>query len=233
LAGPTEDLTIKPELLTDPHLQRPAHDSVEVAWVTEFTGRGHWLLQGADVAPIAEPDPAPIAAGAEDVVPADLDVRVTKASSIPLLHLREDGDSKPPVDAPYGPIERPLRRHAAWAEGLRPGEGVLYRVLSLDDAGRPVLSDVFTLGPKQRPGQAVKILLTSDYQTLPMTPANLQQVEETVGQVDASSSSAIWSISRIAPPSGSTMPAGSPSSRPARLADAYNAAVPRKVAEAA
>jgi hypothetical protein len=184
-AGSAEDLLIKPQLLTDPYLQRPTQDSVEVAWVTEFTGQGHWLLLGSDVARIAEPDPARIAHGPADVVPADLDVRMTKASSIRLSRMREDGDSKPPVDAPEGPIERPLRRHAARAEGLRPGERVPYRVLSLDDAGRPVLSDVFTLAPKPPPGQAVKILLTSDHQTLPMTPANLQKVEETVGRVDA------------------------------------------------
>lgn len=184
-AGSAEDLPIKPQLLTDPYLQRPTHDSVEVAWVTQFTGQGHWLLLGADVARIAEPDPARIADGPADVIPAALAVRVTEASTMRLSRMREDGDSKPPVDAPDGPIERPLRRHAARAEGLRPGERVPYRVLSLDDAGRPVLSAVFTLAPKPPPGQAVKILLTSDHQTLPMTPANLQKVEETVGRVDA------------------------------------------------
>ncbi|MBK1646178.1 hypothetical protein CKO25_16300 [Thiocapsa imhoffii] len=183
--GSAEDLPIKPQLLTDPYLQRPTHDSVEVAWVTEFTGKGHWLLFGSDAARIAEPDPARIADGPADVIPADLAVRVTAASTGRLSRMREDGDSRPPVDAPDGPIERQLRRHAARAEGLRPGERVPYRVLSLDNTGRPVLSDVFTLAPKPPPGQAVKILLTSDHQTLPMTPANLQKVEETVGRVDA------------------------------------------------
>jgi hypothetical protein len=184
-AESAEDSSIKPQLLTDPYLQRPTHNSVEVAWVTEFTGKGHWLLVGSDIARIAAPDPARIADGPADVIPADLAVRVTQASTTALSRMREDGDSCPPVLGPDGPIERPLRRHAARAEGLRPGERVPYRVLSLDDRGRPVLSDVFTLAPKPPPGQAVKILLTSDHQTLPMTPANLQKVEETVGQVAA------------------------------------------------
>ncbi len=182
IAEPTEDQPITPELLTDPYLQRPTNDSVEIAWVTEFAGRRHWLLYGADVADIAAEELARLAEHPRDT---DLAVRVSEAQTIRLSRMREDGDSRPPADSPSGPVERPLWRHAARADGLRPGERVPYRVLSLDDSGRTVPSDVFTLAPKPPPGQSVKILLTSDHQTLPMTPANLQKVEETLGRVDA------------------------------------------------
>ncbi len=185
IAGPAEDQPITPELLTDPYLQRPTDDSVEIVWVTEFPGRRHWLLYGADVAEVAVEDLVRLSEGPRSTVGAARAVRVSEARTIRLSRMREDTDSRPPADAPNGPVVRPLWRHAARAEGLRPGERVPYRVLSLDDAGRPVLSAVFTLAPKPLPGQAVKILLTSDHQTLPMTPANLQKVEETVGRVDA------------------------------------------------
>ncbi|WP_296698309.1 metallophosphoesterase family protein [Thiocapsa sp. UBA6158] len=182
IAEPTEDQPITPELLTDPYLQRPTDDSVEIAWVTEFAGRRHWLLYGADVAEVAVEDLVRLA---EDPRGAELAVRVSEAITVRLSRMREDGDSRPPADSPNGPVERPLWRHAARADGLRPGERVPYRVLSLDDSGRTVPSDLFTLAPKPPPGRSVKILLTSDHQTLPMTPANLQKVEETLGRVDA------------------------------------------------
>jgi hypothetical protein len=181
-ARTAEDLPVTPGLLTDPYLQRPTDDSVEVAWITEFPGRRHWLLYGAHVADIAAEDLRRLS---EDPRGADRAFRVSEAETMRLTRMREDGDSHPPANAPNGPVERLLWRHSARADGLRPGERVPYRVLSVDDAGRAVASGVFTLAPKPPTGQAVKILLTSDHQTLPMTPANLQKVEETIGQVDA------------------------------------------------
>jgi hypothetical protein len=86
-----------PGLLTDPYLQRPTDDSVEVAWVTEFPGRRHWLLYGADVANIAVEDLVRLS---EDPRGAELAVRVSKAQTVRLSRMREDGDSHPPADAP-------------------------------------------------------------------------------------------------------------------------------------
>jgi hypothetical protein len=179
----------EPTLLTDPYLQRPTERSVQVAWVTEFEGRRHLLLYGPGVDRLKARDIDRIAEGRPGLFGRRIGLRVAVADTILLSRMREDAESRladgPPEGMQEGPVHRPLWRHAAEATGLRPGRRVPYRVLSIDDQGRRVLGDVFTLAPKPARRQDMKILLTSDHQTLPMTPANLQKVEETVGTVDA------------------------------------------------
>jgi hypothetical protein len=189
LAISAQARSAEPALLTDPYLQRPTDRSVQVAWVTEFAGRRHLLLYGPAISRLTERDLDRIAKGRFGLFGRHIGLRIVVAETIPLSRMREDAESRLPdgplADPPSGPVERPLWRHAAEARGLRPGRRVPYRVLSVDDEGRSVLSEVFRLAPKPTRGQAVKVLLTSDHQTLPMTPANLQKVEETVGPVDA------------------------------------------------
>jgi len=148
-------------LLTDPFLQLPTEDGVHVVWFTEFEGSNHSLTYGEN-----------------------LDMTV-EASTMKMSRLAEDPDSwHPELDfESYTP--RDVWRHEAYADGLTQGERVPYFVSSIDDDGIEIVSETFSLSPLPAQGQALKILLTSDHQLMPMTPANLQIMMETVGQVDA------------------------------------------------
>lgn len=147
-----------PALLTDPFLQAPTESSVRVAWFTEFEGSDHHVTYG----------------------PSDT---VVTATTVQLSRTREDAQSHTAQD--YEEVtERPIWRHEAEIIGLRPGLQVPYSVSSTNDSGTTINSDRFTLSASPPPGQPLQILLTSDHQLMPMTAANLQKVEETIGQVD-------------------------------------------------
>lgn len=145
-------------LLTDPFLQAPTDSSVQVVWFTEFEGRNHQVIYGP----------------MKDVV---------SATTTQLSRTREDAQSNTPQ--PYEQVtDRPIWRHEAKINNLRPGLQAPYSVSSTNDDGIRIQSDQFYLSPLPPAGQALKILLTSDHQLMPMTAANLQKVEETIGQVD-------------------------------------------------
>lgn len=153
-------------LLTDPFLQHPSEDGVHVVWFTEWQGRQHLVHYGQN-----------------------LDMQV-KASSRMLSRMAEDADSRigqsreiKTGDNSVSPRE--IWRHEAYIQDLRQGERVRYYVKSVDQRGTEVKSRVFSLQPSPKPGQPLKILLTSDHQSKPMTAANLEMVEKTVGVVDA------------------------------------------------
>jgi hypothetical protein len=153
-------------LLTDPFLQLPTADSVHVVWLTEFAGSEHFVQYGSN-----------------------LD-QTTIAQTTQLSRVREDQRSRVGEQEEDGqvyrqPTERQIWRHEAEVQGLTPGQRVPYRVGSMRDSGRIEWSDRYTLAAAPAPGQPLKILLTSDHQLMPMTPANLQKVTETIGQVDA------------------------------------------------
>lgn len=139
--------------LTDPFLQRPTKDSVNVVWFTEGKGKNHYVLFGESLEQKAI------------------------AKSAPLSRVR-DGQSK-------NFQRRNIWRHEAIVPGLAPGKRVDYASVSEDDEGKSLRSKTYSLAPLPETGSAVKILLTSDHQLKSMTPANLQKVVETVGQVDA------------------------------------------------
>ncbi|NEE03406.1 metallophosphoesterase family protein [Phytoactinopolyspora halotolerans] len=166
------------ELLTEPYLQLPEEDSVNVTWMTEFEGRSHVVLVGERVDELNSGQLRAAAGGARisgiDVFPAD---------TAKLSQMAEDAASAIP-DAPDEVTPRDVYRHEATVTGLEPGVRIPYRVVSLART-RPVASDTYTLTPSPRNGDDLKILLTSDHQLKANTPANLQQVAETVGQVDA------------------------------------------------
>ncbi|NDJ62493.1 MAG: metallophosphoesterase [Chloroflexi bacterium] len=151
-----------PTLLTDPFLQLPTEDGVHVVWFTEFEGSNHTVTYGSSLDMTAE------------------------AETIKMSRLAEDQGSRLPggveLEA-YTP--RDVWRHEAYVSGLAQGERVPYFVSSTADDGTEITSEEFTLAPLPAPGQPLRILLTSDHQLMPMTAANLQIVEETVGRVDA------------------------------------------------
>ena len=156
---PTQPTAMPPQvtLLSDPFLQTPTESSVRVVWFTEFEGRDHQVIYG----------------------PTD---QTVDATTTLLSRTREDARSN--TEQPYEAVtRRPIWRHEAQINNLSPGVRVPYSVSSTDN-GTTVRSDQFSLSPLPLPGEPLKILLTSDHQLMPMTAANLQKVEETIGQVD-------------------------------------------------
>ena len=159
------DLSASPvpvELLTDPFLQLPTTSSVNVVWFTEFEGTEHWVEYGEG--------------------------QRVEANGRRLSQVYEDGDSQVKGQSYSELMPREVWRHEATVNGLRAGERLSYRVISRntneEDGQAEAVSDFFSLTAAPAKGQPLKILLTSDHQLNPMTPANLQKVEETVGRVD-------------------------------------------------
>ncbi|MEL6469148.1 MAG: metallophosphoesterase [Cyanobacteria bacterium J06623_4] len=153
---PTQDA---PTLLTDPFLQRPTPSSVQVVWFTEFKGTSHAVEYGDGLS--------------------------VAATTNQLSRTREDSDSQVQGRAFPELTDRSIWRHEATVTDLEPGDRPTYRVVSQHANGQSALSDFFTLSAAPAPGQPLQILLTSDHQLKPLTPANLQKVEETIGRVDA------------------------------------------------
>lgn len=155
-----------PHLLTEPFLQRPTANAVQVVWFTEFAGSSHRVEYGANFSQVAE------------------------ATTVQLSRMREDAKSRVGSQTEDGqlyskPVMRNIWRHEAEVSGLTPGVRLPYRVFSMNEKGLGIRSAGYNLAALPRPDRGLKILLTSDHQLMPMTPANLQKVEETVGTVDA------------------------------------------------
>jgi hypothetical protein len=158
-------MTSAPQLLTDPFLQLPTATSVQVVWFTEFAGVNHIVTYGENLKQTA------------------------RASTTKLSRTREDQQSRVASQNQDGqvyqkPVQRDIWRHEAEVTGLTPGVRVNYRVTSVQEDGKSVDSDVFSLAATPKSDTPLKILLTSDHQLKPMTAANLQKVVETVGRVD-------------------------------------------------
>lgn len=181
-AGAAEE---SPTLLTDPYLGAPGRTSTSVAWVTEWAGERHRVLVGDGVGELSDDDLARLAEGVTLRGRTARGVRVHDAETTAFSRTREDAASQVPGQTYTGITDRPLWRHEVEVSRLRPGARVPYRVLSVADGGAWTASDVFSLAPLPRHRQAQQILLTSDHQLMPNTPANLQSVVDTVGQVDA------------------------------------------------
>ncbi|HIK05559.1 MAG TPA: metallophosphoesterase [Trichormus sp. M33_DOE_039] len=154
------NMTSAPQLLTDPFLQLPTENSVRVVWFTEFAGQQHQVTYGENLQQTAI------------------------AATTKLSRTREDQNSRINNQSQQ-PVQRHIWRHEAEVNGLTSGVRVNYRVTSTREDGQTISSNVFTLAPKPQPNTPLKILLTSDHQLKPMTPANLQKVVETMGRVDA------------------------------------------------
>lgn len=170
------------DLLTDPFLQLPGETDVHVVWNTEFPGDANVVLVGDGVADL---DATELAAAATGTPPTG--VEVFSATTAQYSRLAEDAESHIPDDAkPPADVIAPraVWRHEALVTGLEHGARQPYRVVSVAD-GEIAGSRTFTLAPAARPGDPIRILLTSDHQAMPNTPANLQMAAETLGRLDA------------------------------------------------
>lgn len=146
-------------LLSEPFLQLPRANSVNVVWFSNFAGTSHRVSYGEG--------------------------REVGARTTQLSRMMEDAASAQLGRNYQGLSERPVYRHEATVSGLRQGQRLDYQVTSIDDSGRRHRSDRYTLGPAPAKGQPLKILLTSDLQLKKNVAANYQKVVETVGRVDA------------------------------------------------
>ena len=144
--------------LSEPFLQLPTKNSVNVVWFTEFPGEHHFVKYGSE-----------------------LEKQVT-ATTTKLSRVREDRESY--LEVPPDKSWRDIWRHEAVVDGLTPNQRIPYQVVSIQQQ-QPITSKVFSLASQPTPETALKILLTSDHQLMPMTTANLEQVVKTVGRVDA------------------------------------------------
>ncbi len=159
-------MTSAPTLLSDPFLQLPTPNSVNVVWFTEFAGTRHAVSYGKKLE------------------------RTVIARTTELTRTREDAGSKVGRQVGDGTVypqtkSRPIWRHEATITGLSPNLRVPYRVTSLTKQNQTITSKTFSLAASPAEGKPLKILLTSDHQLMPMVTANLQKVAETVGRVDA------------------------------------------------
>ncbi|NET75653.1 metallophosphoesterase [Okeania sp. SIO1F9] len=155
-----------PQFLTDPFLQAPTENSVQVVWFTEFPGKGHFVVYGENLNQVIEANTTKLSRTREDQ-----DSRVGKQTEKGLIYQQ--------------PIMRNIWRHEAKVIGLTPNISVPYRIISEKENGENMRSKIFTLAAKPTPGRPLKILLTSDHQLKPMTSANLQKVTETFDKLDA------------------------------------------------
>jgi hypothetical protein len=153
-------------LLTDPFLQLPTANSVNVVWFTEFAGTKHIVSYGQTL------------------------LQTAIARTTQLSRTREDARSRVGTQIADGQVypqtqNRPIWRHEATITGLSPNLRVPYRVTSFTSTGLEIASKTFSLAASPPIGRSLKILLTSDHQLMPMITANLQKVVETCGRVDA------------------------------------------------
>lgn len=172
------------ELLTDPFLQLPERNSVEVAWFTEFAGDAHHVLVGERVAALSEAD-------LRDAIARNggPDVEVFPAESVQLSRVAEDPASQLPAGSKpvTGIEERQVFRHHATVN-VPGAQRLPYRVVSTrgdELAG----SGTFSLRGALEPGDPAVILLTSDLQLQVNTAANLELAARTItkelGPIDA------------------------------------------------
>ena len=187
-------------LLSDPFLQLPKQGSVNVVWFTNFEGSEHFVMYGDKKDQRANATTTKLSSMALSETPG----AKAKATSVwrhevALLSTPSHGNHVKYTcfDASMqdGVIcvcvhnyirNPPYPRLQATASGLEARKRVPYFVESKDGKrNTEVKSKVFSLQPAPQAGQALKILLTSDHQNLPMVAANLQQVDSSIGKLDA------------------------------------------------
>ncbi|MGD1716087.1 metallophosphoesterase family protein [Dapis sp. BLCC M172] len=154
------------QFLTDPFLQAPTENSVQVVWFTEFPGKRNFVVYGENLNQVVE------------------------ANTTKLSRTREDQDSFIGKQTEKGliyqqPMMRDIWRHEAKVIGLTPNNSVPYQIISEKENGEKISSKIFNLAAKPTSGKPLKILLTSDHQLKPMSSANLQKVTETFDKLDA------------------------------------------------
>ena len=146
-------------LLSEPFLQLPTDNSVNVVWFTNFEGSEHTLSYG--------------------------DKNTSEVTTTQLNRMMEDSSSQQ-FEKTYEELSyRPVYRHEATATDLTQGNRVEYSISSKDDDGFNFPSGTYTLAPAPAKNTPMIILLTSDLQSKKNVVANYQKVVETVGIPDA------------------------------------------------
>ncbi|MHA2787920.1 metallophosphoesterase family protein [Corynebacterium sp. S7] len=165
------------KLLTDPFLQAPGKNSVQVVWFTEQAGSKNVVLTGDIENLTPEQAKEAATAGREGVT-------VHNAESFQLSRMAEDAasfvDNKPAA----GIEAREVHRHEATVTGLDSTARTPYRVVSIID-GDVALSNVYTAKDEIGADESFTALLTSDHQQKNNAPANMQWAKETLGEIDA------------------------------------------------
>ena len=154
-----ESIEENSQFLSDPFLQLPTADSVNVVWFTNFAGQSHQLHYG--------------------------DGLIADATTTKMTSMFEDADSSQPGRDYQTLTLRKVYRHEATATSLTAGVRLNYQVKSTTDEGQILLSDSYSLMPLPEKNTPLKILLTSDLQSKTNSPANYQKVVETIGVPDA------------------------------------------------
>lgn len=164
-------------LLCEPYLLDPGPGSVHVVWHTEGPGRRQTVLLGPAAAEMTEREAVQAATG-----PAESGVgwRRVDAVTAALTRLREDADSSVAGRSYRSVTRRPVHRQLATVGGLAAGR-TPYRIVSLDGEASATVTATYSLAPAVPAGRPVRLLLTSDHQLHPMTPANLAKVAEVIG----------------------------------------------------
>lgn len=154
-----ERIVSKEQFLSDPFLQLPTADSINVVWFTNFAGQSHQLEYGEG--------------------------QVADATTSKMTRMFEDAESSQPGATYETLTARKVYRHEATASALTVGKRASYRVSSVTKNGQTLISESFTLTQLPEKNQPLKILLTSDLQSKANSPANYQKVVETIGLPDA------------------------------------------------
>ncbi len=105
------------KLLTEPFLQVPTEDSVNVVWFTEFKGSGNALVYGPDVADLMNSDEISLSQ-LEDYAAGGGNINIVFADTMQLSRTREDSRSNVPGRTYNEVTERQIWRHEAIATDL-------------------------------------------------------------------------------------------------------------------
>ncbi len=146
-------------LLTDPFLQLPTANTVEVIWFTEFAGEQHFVQYGENLEQVAI------------------------AKTAILSKVQEDKQSKW-QESVLENTRRLIWRHQAQVKDISYSQPIPYQVTSIYQ-GQPIQSRIFTLSSLPPKNTPLNILLTSDHQLMPMVTANLEKVVQTIPKIDA------------------------------------------------
>ncbi len=146
-------------LLSDPFLQFPKQNSIEVIWFTEFAGEEHYVRYGLNLE------------------------QSVKAQSTVLSKMQEDQNSKWHQQVNQV-ISRTIWRHQARLEVANKIDSVPYQVTSIYQ-GQSISSKIFSFSLLPQTDTPLNILLSSDHQLMPMVSANLEKVAQTIAKIDA------------------------------------------------
>lgn len=165
----------------EPILLNPTVNSVTVEWFTQGSSDVNEVILYADNG-LSKNSYSEESTSMSDSETEESVIRVIQADSVKLSRMRGGQEESNCNDAN---IDADIYRHVALVDDLPINRGNLsdhvgYRIRSND-----TYSKKYSLAAAPTEGVPVRILLTSDHQTKPMTAANIQKVYETVGSIDA------------------------------------------------